>query len=284
MTWFTLAILSVIFFSLATIAQRLMMKDDDSDPTAFMIVFQFLVTAVIVGYFLITKLPIPNILPVLPNLLFNGFLIAVASLSMFKGLKLIEAADFTIIGTSSTFWGLITASIFLKEAVTVEKVIGTILIVLGIVVITAKKKEGKFSFQKGHLYSLISATAFGISFTNEAFIVGQIGVMQNLLIGFFLPGFIVLLLYPKSVVKMKLLLKPNNIIKMTIFSLFYLFGAIAIFAAYKAGGDVSKIFPIGKAEVIFTAILGALILKEYDHPIKKILGVLTTFAGVLLLR
>ena len=90
MSWFILAVLSVTFYSLATIAQRVMMKEDDSDPTAFMIVFQFLVTVVIIGYFLITKLSIPNILPVLPNLLLNGFLIAVASLSMFKGLKLIE--------------------------------------------------------------------------------------------------------------------------------------------------------------------------------------------------
>ena len=71
---------------------------------------------------------------------------------------------------------------------------------------------------------------------------------------------------------------------MTVFSMLYLFGAIAIFSAYKSGGEVSKIFPIGKAEVIFTAILGAFILKEYDHPVKKILGVLTTFGGVLLLR
>ncbi len=284
MTWFTLAILSVAFYSLATIAQRMMMKDEDSDPTAFMIVFQFLVTVVIIGYFLFTKISIPNVLPVLPNLLLNGFLIAIASLCMFKGLKLIEAADFTIIGTSSTFWGLITASIFLKEAVTVEKIIGTILVVIGVVVITARKKKEKFSFQKGHLYSLISASAFGIAFTNEVFIVGQIGVMQNLLIGFFLPGFIILLLYPKSVAKMKLLLKPRSMAKMTIFSLLYLFGAIAIFAAYKVGGEASKIYPIGKAEVIFTAILGALLLKEYDHPVKKIIGVLTTFVGVLLLR
>ena len=52
----------------------------------------------------------------------------------------------------------------------------------------------------------------------------------------------------------------------------YLFGAIAIFSAYKSGGEVSKIFPIGKAEVIFTAILGAFILKEYDHPVKKFLS------------
>jgi len=52
----------------------------------------------------------------------------------------------------------------------------------------------------------------------------------------------------------------------------------------KVGGEASKIYPIGKAEVIFTVILGALLLKEYDHPIKKILGVLTTFAGVLLLK
>lgn len=284
MTWFTLAVLSVAFFSLATIAQRLMMKDDDSDPTAFMIVFQFLVTVVIIGYFLFTRLTIPSLLPVLPNLLLNGVLIAVASLSMFKALKLIEAAEFTIIGTSSTFWGLITASIFLKETVTLEKIIGTILIIMGVIIVTARKNRGAIGFQKGHLYSLMSASAFGIAFTNEVFIVGQIGVMQNLLIGFFLPGFIILMLYPKSINKMKLLLKPKNLTKMTVFSMLYLFGAIAIFAAYKVGGEVSKIYPIGKAEVIFTAILGALLLKEYDHPVRKVLGVLTTFAGVLLLR
>ncbi len=284
MSWFLLAILSVLFYSLATVVQRGLMKDEDNDPVVFMVLFQFLVTAVIAIYFIASRTPFPNISQVWPNLLLNGFLISIASLCMFKSLKLIDVADFTIIGASSTFWGLLTASVFLKESVTIEKIIGTILVTIGIITLVIKKKGFGFNFNLGHLYSLISASAFGIAFTNEVFLVGKIGVMQNLLIGFFLPGLIVLVLFPKSIVKMRSILVPLKLGRILLFSLLYLSGAIAIFAAYSYGGEASKIYPIGKAEVIITTILGVIFLKEYDHPIRKILAVLTTFAGVLLLR
>lgn len=43
MTWLTLALASAFFFALAAILQRVLMKDDKSDPVAYAFVFQFLI-------------------------------------------------------------------------------------------------------------------------------------------------------------------------------------------------------------------------------------------------
>ncbi|HKZ35161.1 MAG TPA: DMT family transporter [Patescibacteria group bacterium] len=284
MSWLFLILASVLFFSISTIVHRILMKSDKSDPAAYMIVFQFLVTFMIVIYMTIFRVALPNILPVLPNLLLNGVLIGAASLFMFKALKFTDASEYTILHTSATFWTIIASAIFLNEIITFNKILGTILIILGVIIVTWRQKKQKLVFHKGHLYTLISSTAFGLAFTNEVFIVGQIGVLQNLVIGFFLPGLFVLLIKPKAIYTMKLLLKVKNLFSMTVFSLFYLFGAVTIFAAYRAGGDASQLYPISNLSVISTVILAAIFLRERSHLGRKILGALAAFAGLWFLQ
>ncbi len=117
------------------------MKDDDSDPVAFMIVFQFLVAGMIFFYMAITKTSFPDISKVWFNLILNGFLIAVGSLCMFKALKITEAAEYTILSTSATFINLVFASIFLHEVITTSKIVGTLLIVVSIIIVTIRNTK-----------------------------------------------------------------------------------------------------------------------------------------------
>jgi drug/metabolite transporter (DMT)-like permease len=159
------------------------------------------------------------------------------------------------------------------------------LIVSSIFIITKFDKTGeKLKLNKGHLYSLISATCFGIAFANDSFIAAQLGVIQCLLIIFFVPGLFVLLLKPNATKKMATLLTKANLIKMFSFSLLYLLGAITIFAAYTAGGDAGKIYRISNSSVILTVILAAVFLGEKDQPMRKIAATATAFLGILMLR
>lgn len=123
-----------------------------------------------------------------------------------------------------------------------------------------------------------------MAFSNESYIVGQIGVMQNLPIGFFLPGILVLAFKPKALYRVIQLANAKSIRNMIIFSIFYLLGAITIFSAYTHGGDVGKIYGISNSTVIVTVILAAIFLGEKDKPLRKLVATISAFAGILLLR
>jgi drug/metabolite transporter (DMT)-like permease len=284
MAWFILANISVIFYSFSTIIQRKLMNNIKSDPVASMIVFQFVVTIIIFLYLILSGSPFPDITKVWPFLLLNGFLVAIASVSMFQATKYTEAGEYTILGTFSAFVNLFVVTIFLHETLTVPKIIGTILIILSIIAVGEFSKNKKIIWHKGHLYALLSATAFGAVFASESYVASQIGVLQDLLIGFFLPGLFVLILKPQALNNIKKLINKDYLSKIMSFSVLYLLGAITVFGAYVKGGDAGKIYGISNSTVIVTVILAAIFLGEKDKLIKKVLATISAFAGILLLR
>lgn len=259
------------------------MKNIDSDPVASMIIFQFVVSTIIFLYILFSGSPWPDIMKVWPFLMLNGVLVAVASLAMFQATKYTEAGEYTILGTFSAFVNLFVVTVFLGEPLTLTKIIGTILIILSIFTVTELSQKKQVAWHKGHFYALISATFFGAVFASESYVADQIGVLQDLLIGFLLPGLLVLALKPYALVKAKQLITKDYLSKIVSFSILYLLGAITVFGAYVQGGEAGKIYGISNSTVIVTVILAAIFLGEKDRPLRKILATFTAFAGIMLL-
>jgi len=285
MSWFALSIATLVLSAFSTLVQRVMMKKQESHPVVFMVLFQFFITTLLIGYFLVTRDSIPNLLGLIPNFVINVLLVTLGSLYMFEAIKLTEASDFTIIYSTSSIWALLPAVLFLNEVVDLPMLLGTGLIVLGVVLVSMRKK-GSFTFHKGYLYSLVSAFGFGVAFVNEAFIVRQIGLMPDLLINFFTPGLLILLLKFKLFTKdnLKKALSRDSSIQLAVFSLLYLASALTIFRAYEIGGNATQIYPISNAAPILTVVLATLFLGETKNIPKKVLAVLLTFLGVMFLR
>ncbi len=260
------------------------MKDVDSDPIASMIIFQFVVSAIISLYIFLSGSPWPDVMKVWPFLILNGVLVAIASLAMFQATKYTEAGEYTIIGTFSAFVNLFVVTIFLGEPLTITKIIGTLLIILSIFTVTEFSQKEKLAWHKGHLYTLISAISFGAVFASESYVASQIGVLQDLLVGFLLPGLLVLALRPRALEKVRQLVTKEYLSKIISFSVLYLLGAITVFRAYVSGGDAGKIYGISNSSVIVTVILATIFLGEKDKPFRKILATISAFAGVMLLR
>lgn len=260
------------------------MKNVDSDPVASMIIFQFVVSTILFLYILISGSPWPDIIKVWPFLILNGVLVAIASLSMFQATKYTEAGEYTIIGTFSAFVNLFVVTVFLGESLTLTKITGTILIILSIFTVTEFSRKKQLTWHKGHLYTLVSATSFGAVFASESYVANQIGVLQDLLIGFLLPGLLVLALKPHALGKVKQLITKDYLSKIVSFSVLYLLGAITVFGAYVDGGDAGKIYGISNSSVIATVILAAIFLGEKDKMLRKIVATIAAFAGVMLLR
>lgn len=283
MTWFTLIIISTISFSFTSILQRVLLKEDQSEPVIYGFVFQFLVGLLILAYTIFFHgFALPQLVNFVPNLILMSFLYAFANLTLFKAFQTTEASEIAVIMASRSIWTVLTAVLFLHEIITGQRLVGVLLIVLGVVVISFKK--GKWQLNKGHLLALLSAVFLGSAFTNDAFLLQTFDAFSYNSIAFFLPSLTLISFKPKSILKIKLFLNKKRLMKMLIASFFYGIAAVTIGLAYQAGGNASQIAPISQLSIVLTVVLAFIFLKERKNLLPKILGALLVFSGVILLK
>lgn len=281
MNWQLLVAISVITFSFSTVLQRILLKDEDSDPIAYSIIFQLLVGLIIGTYALFRGVSIPDLQPILPNLGLMVLLYGAGNVFIFKALKLGDASDFTILFASRTLWTIIAAVLFLRESFTLNQTIGTFLIIMSVVIVTGKARLLKPA--KSHIFALLGAAAFGLAFANDAFILQNFDVPSYLSIAFIAPALAVWVVNPRSTQKMKPLLKGKSLQKLGILGIIYAVSAITIFLAYQIGRNAAQIAPLNQTSTIATVILGIFLLKERDNLVNKALGAAISFIGVLLM-
>lgn len=282
MLWLGLVIISILALSILTILQRVLMKDDKSDPVAFSIVFQLL-TGVIVGvYALFHGISFPtHFLSFLPNISIMIILYALANIMLFKSLQKIEASEFTILFVSSTFWTILGAVLFLHETFTLHQVIGAVFIALSIVIIFARKH--RFVIQKEHIFSLIAALAFGLAFVNDAYLLNYFEVNSYTAFAFIMPPLGIWLLNTRKTKEIMQYVKGKNKKNILITALLQAIATVSIYTAYSIGHNAAVTGSLYKLSTVMIVILGVIFLKERDHLGKKILGVLLACIGAILL-
>ena len=283
MNWLLLVIVSAVSFSVASLLQRVLLKEEQSDPIAYGAVFQLLVSILIFFYALIDGFSVPsNILSVLPNLILMTLFYAWFNLTLFKAYQVSEASEVGIILASRTMWSVVTAYFFLGEALPLNRIVGILLVILGVIVVSWKK--GSWKFNKGHVFAMLAAFFFGAAFTNDAFLIDHFGdVPSYMVISFALPSLALLIMKPSSIKNLKMFMDIKRLGKMLVTSFLWGVAALTIFLAYQAGGDVIQIQPISQISIIATVILAYFFLKEKKKIWQKIGGAFVVFGGVLLL-
>lgn len=282
MNWQILLATSVVTYSISVLLQRVLLKNDKSDPIAYSIVFQLL-TGVLIGiYAMFNGFTTPNLIPLIPNLILMTILYGAGNVFIFSALKMIDAAEFTIVFASRALWTIIGTIIFLKESFSTQQTLGTILIILSVVLVSWKKQ--KFTLSKGFIFSVLAALSFGLAFTNDAFIVNNFDVPSYLTIAFIIPSLAVWAIYPKSTAKMKPLFEKKTLLKLGLLGIFYAVSAITIFLAYQVGKNASQIAPLNQTATIITVVLSVIFLKERTDLLRKLSGVIISFVGVILVK
>lgn len=281
MSWIFLVLIGVLFTSTSSLFLRILLKDEESDPFTYSIVFQLIISALFFTYLIFTGLRLPPLKPLIPYLILMSLFYGMANLLSFKGLKAIELSESSILRSSKAIWTTITAIIFLGEPICLNRVMGMLLIVIGIIIISWKGK--KWKLKKGHFLVLASAMFYGIAFTNDAFLLNHFEVIPYLTIAFLFPPLLLLASKPKSISKFKLLLNKKKLFLMIISSLLLGMGCLAIYSSYQQGGDASQVGPIAQSSVVLVVLMAFIFLKERSRLSQKLIGALLSFAGVWLL-
>jgi len=281
MSWQILLFISVITFSISTILQRVILKEDKTNPIAFAIVFQAIVGLILAIFAIFTHPKLDNIQSIIPNILLMTILYTIGNIFKNYSLKKIDASEFTISFASRSLFTILGASIFLHEIILPKHILGTILILSSIVLIFWKKQ--KFSLNSGLIFSLLAAICFGLSFVNDAYILRNFDVFIYSSLAFFLPALMTLISFPTAIKHMKKIINFNNFYKLFFVSLMFAIACITSYLAVKVGNNSAQIAPLYQTSIIITILLSIIFLKERNNLFKKLIGAIITFIGIICL-
>ncbi|PIR58454.1 MAG: hypothetical protein COU70_00790, partial [Parcubacteria group bacterium CG10_big_fil_rev_8_21_14_0_10_35_15] len=280
MTWIFYTLISVVTGSFIGILQKILMKEENSDPLINTIAIQ-LFGAFVCFIFAFTKgFILPPITVYSLNFALEAILYALVSLFSFKALKLIGASEATIIFSFGSVVAIVASAIFLNEPLTFLRLLGALLIIISLILVAELKN---FSINKGALYALLSAVLGGLAVVNDTYLLRYSDAVSYTAIAFLLPGILLLLFYPKSIKRLKTFLKPKPFKHMFFLVLVWSVSAIAFYLAIENGGLISQVFPISQSKIILTVLLAAVLLKEKENLLLKTIASFLTIIGVILI-
>lgn len=284
MSWQLLIGISVLLYAISVILQRILLKNDKSDPISFSIFFQIGV-AIVIGILVLImqgRIPLPSLNGIGWSVLAMTVSYALANIFIFKSLKVTEASRFTVIFASKTLFAILASTLFFGEGLTSTKWLGAILIIVGVIAVSIK--DTKLNLNKGDLYALIAAVLFGLANTNDRFLVRYFDPYSYVVLGFLLPGLLIGVIYPNKLSLIKVYLEKTVIYKMILLCLLYGLAAVAFFASLQNAPNSSEIFSVNAFGAIITVLLSIIFLKERDYLVRKIIGAIISLSGLLLVN
>lgn len=282
MFWQIYLIISIALLSLNGLFHRSLMKGDKSDSRAQAVVFLG-IGGIFAIFIALIQGKLQFVFPVF--LIWNFILLVVLStpayLLAYRSYQLIGASEVVLFLVTGRLWNVVGATLFLHESITAIKILGAVIILIGIGIVLYDKK--KFTFNKGVIFALLAAFLFGMSDINGFYILQKINAASFLVYAELLPVIALLFLQPKIVKKLTYYFQKDNAIKVALLALFDVFGMLALFLAYQTGGKASVIGPLSATRVLITVVLAMLIFKERNNITNKIIGAVVTLIGVILL-
>lgn len=285
MDWLHLIFISLTAYSFGTIVQKLILNDDKVHPISFSIIFQTINgIAFILAALIFSDLDFQGIINLWPYVLLGCLLYAATNFFSFLSLQKIDASKYTIIFASRGLFTVIASTLFLNETLdSVSKIIGVILIILGVVVVTIDKFDRSlFQITKFEAFGLLAALAVGLANTNDSVVLKQMDIFTYTGVVFIIPALILAIISKSGRTNIKPLLNLKFLPKIVLFSILIFISAFTFFSALEIhnSAEVSSVNLLG---TVLTVLLGIILLHERRNILKKIVGSVLSILGLLLI-
>lgn len=278
--WHYYAILTVLFGSFSSIVLRKLMKKEESDPILFTIVFQFVLTIVVLMYALAIGFEFPPPSFLWPRLILSALLYAVGSLCNFYSSRHLPAGENSILTASGILITVGLGVTVLGNSFSLFKTLGVICILISVIILYG---GGRMKINKGVLYAIGVAVFYSLAVINDVIIIRSYNPISFVPVMSLLPGLVLVLMFPKKAIRIRKLMNKKSLSHIVVYSIFYGVAGITYYQALYNGASISQLSPISRASIITTVILGALFLGERDHLNRKILSAILVSVGVFLL-
>ncbi len=281
MSWQMYIALSVVLYSISVLLQRVLVKDN-SRSVAFSVIFQ-IVTGIMLALigFAVSDMTIPDLRPLVWNLIVMAVLYGLGNVSIFRSLKDTEASVFTILFSTRALFTITASSLLLHEVLSGRQLLGAGFIFAAVVLVNWRSKRIKFG--TGELLAIGAAICFGLANTNDRYLLQSFPFYPFLTIAFIVPAGLVAALYPREMKYIPMFLKGAALPRLLLLCVFYALSAITFYAALQTGDNSSQVAAVNLTSVIVIVLLSVIFLKEREHTSRKIIGAVLSFIGLLLL-
>lgn len=243
--WLVLILLSVLFNAVAVVLQRVVLREQNSDPVAYSIVFQ-LITGSIIGAFgwVTGNLQFPP--DITKILLFMGLMIVLygfGNVFIFQALKAIEASKFTILFATRALFTILASTLFLNESLNATQWIGALLIL---------------------------------------YILTMFPLYTFVLLAFVLPALMMWMVNVGRTQKIFELFHKTHLIRICGMAVVYTVSAILFFSSLQIAPNSSQVITINLTSVAVTVLLAVVFLGERNYLFRKLFGAALCFIGLLM--
>lgn len=232
------------------------------------------------------------VLPIFEPLSLQGRPIAVVALAILCGVfgaaffvlsyvsqKHVDAGVSSIVSNIYTPITIVLATVFLGESLGARQIAGTVLLLIGMVIVSKKHQTGKFKFDKYFVLMAISGICMGVVLTAERALQKETGFTAGTLLSWWFQcgalGVVALYYRARQQFSTKDILVTG-----TLRFLQSLSWVILIFVV----GNLSVVSAVTTFKVVVIFVFAALLLNERDDLGRKTVGCLIALVGLLLMK
>ena len=281
MSWIFLTILSVVIASVASILQRVLMKDDKSNPYSSAIIFHLLLGALVLALGLVRRSDFSLLDGTMSMLLLASALWGACQVFLFKALQLLEASEVTIISGLRVVVTVIASVFFLNEVFNGWNILGMIFILVATLLVVDISKG--FRFSKGFWYTIAMTVFAGLAIVADSANVQHYDVLVYSTFSNFFSGLFIFAFYPKALRKWRNFVQPGFLVKMVPLAVLSATQGVLYLLALTYGGNTAQVGTIRQASVIVTILLAVVFLHERGKLWHKFVAALLVTVGVFLL-
>ena len=281
MEWYWYLVINVCVFSLATLYQRVVMKNSP-DPVVYSVVNGLIGGTMLLAYGFYRGFTVPDISEISLNLILMAVLLGFGNMLTFSGLKKVEASEFTVLFSTRAIWSVAAAILILGESFGIKQIFGAVLIIASVFLVSWKKKS--FRLTEGEMLILAAAALFGIEFVNDTYLINSIDLFFYLPLIFLFPAIFTGIINYKRMQKITKVLSLKDALQLALLALMFAVSATATLTAYTKGHNAAQIAVLNQTSTILIVLLGIVFLNERSHIKLKIIGAIVSLIGVFLVR
>ncbi|PIP56863.1 hypothetical protein COX05_00815 [candidate division WWE3 bacterium CG22_combo_CG10-13_8_21_14_all_39_12] len=274
MSWLLLSIGATLFFTSLNLLQRVL-ATDAKHPRAMGIVFNLYAMFIAITIFFVMgafqNFELPSAPVAWAALIAASFCYAMFERGRFLAAQLLDASVFTTISQVAVVVAFAGALFIYNETLSVEKIVGSLLILVALLLVSYSKSIG-ISSKKGILVATVISIMLGLGWMLDKFGTTHFNPETYSVLVWTIPIIFVYLPYVKT----------SEIVtefKRTSWKIVVLaaINVIGYLLQLKALGlaEATRVIPIIQISTLLTVLLGIILLKERDNLTKKI------FAGIL---
>ncbi|MFA4853168.1 MAG: DMT family transporter [Bacteroidales bacterium] len=200
-------------------------------------------------------------------------------ISFYTAQKYVEAGISTLVNNIYTPITIVLATLFLNEKLTTLQILGTVLLLIGMVIVSKKHRIGKFKFDKYFMLMVLSGVMLGVSLTAERALQKTTGFTAGTMLSWWsqcaILGIVTFATNNKNDYTKK---------DIAITGVLRFFQSLSWVILIFSVGNLSLVSAITTFKIVIIFIAAAIFLKERDDLPRKIIGSLVALAGLLLMK